>query len=395
MNNQRYDYLIVGSGLFGATFAHLAHKQGKKCLVIDKRPHLGGNIYCENIEGINVHKYGAHIFHTSNKQVWDFVNSIVEFNRYTNSPVANYQGKLYNLPFNMNTFYQMWGVTTPEEAQAKIDEQKAEYSEELRVKNKELGLPNEPHNLEEQAMLLVGKDIYERLIKGYTEKQWGRKCTELPAFIIKRLPVRLVFDNNYFNDKYQGIPVGGYNKLTEGLLEGIECQTSIDFFSTPYEMPNGEKAILKDAWKEIADKLVFTGKIDEFYDYQFGKLNYRTVRFEQEIIDKSNYQGNAVVNYTEREVPYTRVIEHKHFEMFGAEVYDCPKTVISKEYSTEWKDGMEPYYPVNDKENTELAAQYKALAEQEQDVIFGGRLAEYKYYDMAPIIEKVLGMEIR
>ena len=395
MNNQRYDYLIVGSGLFGATFAHLAHKQGKKCLVIDKRPHLGGNIYCENIEGINVHKYGAHIFHTSNKQVWDFVNSIVEFNRYTNSPVANYQGKLYNLPFNMNTFYQMWGVTTPEEAQAKIDEQKAAYSEELRVKNEELGPPNEPHNLEEQAMLLVGKDIYERLIKGYTEKQWGRKCTELPAFIIKRLPVRLVFDNNYFNDKYQGIPVGGYNKLTEGLLEGIECQTSIDFFSTPYEMPNGEKAILKDAWKEIADKLVFTGKIDEFYDYQFGKLNYRTVRFQQEIIDKPNYQGNAVVNYTEREVPYTRVIEHKHFEMFGAEVYDCPKTVISKEYSTEWKDGMEPYYPVNDKENTELAAQYKALAEQEQDVIFGGRLAEYKYYDMAPIIEKVLGMEIR
>ena len=395
MNNQRYDYLIVGSGLFGATFAHLAHKQGKKCLVIDKRPHLGGNIYCENIEGINVHKYGAHIFHTSNKQVWDFVNSIVEFNRYTNSPVAYYQGKLYNLPFNMNTFYQMWGVTTPEEAQAKIDEQKAAYSEELRVKNEELGLPNEPHNLEEQAMLLVGKDIYERLIKGYTEKQWGRKCTELPAFIIKRLPVRLVFDNNYFNDKYQGIPVGGYNKLTEGLLEGIECQTSIDFFSTPYEMPNGEKAILKDAWKEIADKLVFTGKIDEFYDYQFGKLNYRTVRFQQEIIDKPNYQGNAVVNYTEREVPYTRVIEHKHFEMFGAEVYDCPKTVISKEYSTEWKDGMEPYYPVNDKENTELAAQYKALAEQEQDVIFGGRLAEYKYYDMAPIIEKVLGMEIR
>ena len=395
MNNKKYDYLIVGSGLFGATFAHLAHKQGKKCLVIDKRPHLGGNIYCENIEGINVHKYGAHIFHTSNKQVWDFVNSIVEFNRYTNSPVANYQGKLYNLPFNMNTFYQMWGVTTPEEAQAKIDEQKAAYSEELRMKNEELGLPNEPHNLEEQAMLLVGKDIYERLIKGYTEKQWGRKCTELPAFIIKRLPVRLVFDNNYFNDKYQGIPVGGYNKLTEGLLEGIECQTSIDFFSTPYEMPNGEKAILKDAWKEIADKLVFTGKIDEFYDYQFGKLNYRTVRFKQEIIDKPNYQGNAVVNYTEREVPYTRVIEHKHFEMFGAEVYDCPKTVISKEYSTEWKDGMEPYYPVNDKENTELAAQYKALAEQEQDVIFGGRLAEYKYYDMAPIIEKVLGMEIR
>ena len=374
----KYDYLIVGSGLFGATFAHLAHKQGKKCLVIDKRSHLGGNIYCENIEGINVHKYGAHIFHTSNKKVWNFVNSIVEFNRYTNSPVANYQGKLYNLPFNMNTFYQMWGVTTPEEAQAKIDEQKAEYSEELRLKNEKLGLPNEPHNLEEQAMLLVGKDIYEKLIKGYTEKQWGRKCTELPAFIIKRLPVRLVFDNNYFNDKYQGIPVGGYNKLIDGLLDGIETQTNVDFFEN------------RAYWESIADKIVFTGKIDEFYGYQFGKLNYRTVRFEQEIIDKPNYQGNAVVNYTEREVPYTRVIEHKHFEMFGTEVYDTPKTVISKEYSTEWKDGMEPYYPVNDKQNSELYAQYKAIADKEENVIFGGRLAEYKYYDMAPIIEKVM-----
>ena len=374
----KYDYLIVGSGLYGATFAHFAHKQGKKCLVIDKRPHLGGNIYCEKIEGVNVHKYGAHIFHTSNKKVWDFVNSIVEFNRYTNSPVANYKGKFYNLPFNMNTFYQMWGVTTPEEAQAKIDEQKAEYSEELRVKNEELGLPNEPHNLEEQAMLLVGKDIYEKLIKGYTEKQWGRKCTELPAFIIKRLPVRLVFDNNYFNDKYQGIPVGGYNKLIDGLLEDIETQTNVDFFEN------------RAYWEGIADKIVFSGKIDEFYGYQFGKLNYRTVRFDQEIIDKPNYQGNAVVNYTEREVPFTRVIEHKHFEMFGAEVYDCPKTVISKEYSTEWKDGMEPYYPVNDKQNSELYAQYKALADKEENVIFGGRLAEYKYYDMAPIIEKVM-----
>ena len=378
MTNPKYDYLIVGSGLFGATFAHLAHKQGKKCLVIDKRSHLGGNIYCENIEGINVHKYGAHIFHTSNKKVWEFVNSIVEFNRYTNSPVANYQGKLYNLPFNMNTFYQMWGVTTPEEAQAKIDEQKAEYSEELRLKNEELGLPNEPHNLEEQAMLLVGKDIYEKLIKGYTEKQWGRKCTELPAFIIKRLPVRLVFDNNYFNDKYQGIPVGGYNKLIDGLLAGIETQTNVDFFEN------------RQYWEGIADKIVFTGKIDEFYGYQFGKLNYRTVRFEQEIIDKPNYQGNAVVNYTEREVPYTRVIEHKHFEMFGTEVYDTPKTIISKEYSTEWKDGMEPYYPVNDKQNSELYVKYKALADKEENVIFGGRLAEYKYYDMAPIIEKVM-----
>ena len=390
---KKYDYLIVGSGLFGATFAHLAHKQGKTCLVIDKRPHLGGNIYCENIEGINVHKYGAHIFHTSNKEVWNFVNSIVEFNRYTNSPVANYKGKLYNLPFNMNTFYQMWGVTTPEEAQAKIDEQKAEAVAKMKADG-----VSEPRNLEEQAQVLIGKDIYERLIKGYTEKQWGRKCTDLPAFIIKRLPVRLVFESNYFNDKYQGIPVGGYNKLIDGLLEGIDTLTSVDFFADNIQKLAENKeasqkaGLIKDCWQEIAEKLVFTGKIDQFYDYQFGKLNYRTVRFEQEIIDCPNYQGNAVVNYTEREVPYTRVIEHKHFEMFGAEVYNCPKTVISKEYSTEWKDGMEPYYPVNDKENSELYAQYKNLADQEKDVIFGGRLAEYKYYDMAPIIEKALAM---
>ena len=384
---KKYDYLIVGSGLFGATFAHLAHKQGKTCLVIDKRPHLGGNIYCENIEGINVHKYGAHIFHTSNKEVWNFVNSIVEFNRYTNSPVANYKGKLYNLPFNMNTFYQMWGVTTPEEAQAKIDEQKAEAVAKMKADG-----VSEPRNLEEQAQVLIGKDIYERLIKGYTEKQWGRKCTDLPAFIIKRLPVRLIFDNNYFNDKYQGIPMGGYNKLIDGLLEGVDTKVSVDFFKDEIELPNGNKGVLKDHWKELASKLVFTGKIDEFYNYPFGKLNYRTVRFEQETIDCPNYQGNAVVNYTEREVPYTRVIEHKHFEMFGAEVYETPKTVISKEYSTEWKDGMEPYYPVNDKENSKLYAQYKNLADQEEDVIFGGRLAEYKYYDMAPIIEKALAM---
>ena len=384
---KKYDYLIVGSGLFGATFAHLAHKQGKTCMVIDKRPHLGGNIYCENIEGINVHKYGAHIFHTSNKEVWNFVNSIVEFNRYTNSPVANYKGKLYNLPFNMNTFYQMWGVTTPEEAQAKIDEQKAEAVAKMKADG-----VSEPRNLEEQAQVLIGKDIYERLIKGYTEKQWGRKCTDLPAFIIKRLPVRLIFDNNYFNDKYQGIPIGGYNKLIDGLLEDADTKVSVDFFKDEIELPNGNKGLLKDQWKELASKLVFTGKIDEFYDYQFGKLNYRTVRFEQETIDSPNYQGNAVVNYTEREVPYTRVIEHKHFEMFGAEVYETQKTVISKEYSTEWKDGMEPYYPVNDKENSELYAQYKNLADQEEDVIFGGRLAEYKYYDMAPIIEKALAM---
>ena len=319
--------------------------------------------------------------------MWNFVNSIVEFNRYTNSPVANYKGKLYNLPFNMNTFYQMWGVTTPEEAQAKIDEQKAEAVAKMKADG-----VSEPRNLEEQAQVLIGKDIYERLIKGYTEKQWGRKCTDLPAFIIKRLPVRLIFDNNYFNDKYQGIPIGGYNKLIDGLLEGADTKVSIDFFEDEIELPNGNKGLLKDHWKELASKLVFSGKIDEFYNYQFGKLNYRTVRFEQETIDCPNYQGNAVVNYTERDVPYTRVIEHKHFEMFGAEVYETPKTVISKEYSTEWKDGMEPYYPVNDKENSELYTQYKNLADQEEDVMFGGRLAEYKYYDMAPIIEKALAM---
>lgn len=369
---KRYDFLIVGSGLYGATFAHIAHKQGKNCLVIDKRPHLGGNIYCENIEGINVHKYGAHIFHTSNKEVWDFVNSIVEFNRYTNSPVANYKGKLFNLPFNMNTFYQMWGVTTPKEAQTKIDEQKAEAIALMQANG-----VTEPRNLEEQAQLLIGKDIYETLIKGYTEKQWGRKCTELPTFIIKRLPVRFVYDNNYFNDKYQGIPIGGYNKLIEGLLDGIEVRTGIDFFEN------------RNYWESIAEKIVFTGKIDEFYDYRFGKLEYRTVRFEEEILDCSNYQGNAVINYTEKEIPYTRVIEHKHFEMFGDEVYNNPKTVISKEYSTEWKDGMEPYYPVNDEKNNSLYSKYKVLADAESNVIFGGRLAEYKYYDMAPIVEKL------
>ena len=368
-----FDYLIVGSGLYGAAFAYFAHKQEKRVLVIDKRPHLGGNIYCENIEGINVHKYGAHIFHTSNKQVWDFVNSIVEFNRYTNSPVANYRGKLYNLPFNMNTFYQMWGVTKPAEAMAKIEEQKAEVVAKMKADG-----VTEPRNLEEQAKMLIGKDIYELLIKGYTEKQWGRQCTELPAFIIKRLPVRLVFDNNYFNDKYQGIPIGGYNKLIDGLLDGIETRTGVDFFAD------------RAYWEGVADKIVFTGKIDEYYGYRYGKLEYRTVRFEEEIHDMPNYQGNAVVNYTEREIPYTRIIEHKHFEMFGGDVYDCPKTVISKEYSTEWEEGMEPYYPVNDERNNNLYQQYKELADKEERVIFGGRLAEYKYYDMAPIIEKIL-----
>ena len=372
---KHYDYLIVGAGLFGSTFAYMAHKQGKSCLVIDKRPHLGGNLYCENIEGINVHKYGAHIFHTSNKKVWDFVNSIVEFNRYTNSPVANYKGKLYNLPFNMNTFYQMWGVTTPEEALAKIEEQKAEAVAKMKAEG-----VLEPRNLEEQAQVLIGKDIYERLIKGYTEKQWGRKCTELPAFIIKRLPVRLVYDNNYFNDSYQGIPIGGYNKLIEGLLEGVECRTNEDFFAN------------REQLSTLADKIVFTGQLDQFYDYKYGKLNFRTVSFETEIINKSNYQGNAVVNYTEAEVPFTRVIEHKHFESFGQAVYDNPKTVVSREYSTEWKEGMEPYYPVNDEQNNEMAEKYRALASQEKNVIFGGRLAEYKYYDMAPVVEKVLAL---
>ena len=370
-----YDYLIVGAGLFGATFAYFAHKNGKKCLVIDKRPHLGGNVYCENIEGINVHKYGAHIFHTSSKKVWDFVNPIVPFNRYTNSPVANYKGKLYNLPFNMNTFYQMWGVTTPSEAMAKIEEQRRDAVEAMAAQGVE-----EPRNLEEQALTLIGRDIYERLIKGYTEKQWGRKCTDLPAFIIKRLPVRLVFDNNYFNDSYQGIPVGGYNKLIDGLIDGIETKVNANFFSD------------RTYWESLAEKIVYTGPVDEYFDFKFGKLNYRTVKFDTKVLNQPNYQGNAVVNYTDREVPYTRVIEHKHFEMFGAKVYATPKTVISMEYSTEWKPGMEPYYPVNDEQNNQLAARYRAAAEAETNVIFGGRLAEYKYYDMAPIIEKVMRM---
>ncbi|MBP5439986.1 MAG: UDP-galactopyranose mutase [Fibrobacter sp.] len=369
-----FDYLIVGSGLYGATFAYRAAKAGKKSLVIDKRPHLGGNVYCENIEGINVHKYGAHIFHTSNKRVWDFVNSIVEFNRYTNSPVANYKGKLYNLPFNMNTFYQMWGVTTPAEALAKIEEQKADALAALNGR--------EPANLEEQALTLVGKDIFEKLIKEYTEKQWGRKCTDLPAFIIKRLPVRLTFDNNYFNDKYQGIPIGGYNKLIDGMLQGIETRTGVDFFKE-----------YNDNWRNIADKLVFTGAIDEFFDYRFGKLDWRTVSFKTRIEDTPNFQGNAVVNYTSHDQPYTRIIEHKHFEMFGNEVYACPKTVVSEEYSTEYKEGMEPYYPVNDERNNKLAEEYRKLAEKEPDIIFGGRLGQYKYFDMAPVIEQVLNIE--
>lgn len=360
----QYDYLIVGAGLYGATFAYKAKQRGKRCLVIDRRSHLGGNIYCENIEGINVHKYGAHIFHTSKKEVWDFVNSIVEFNRYTNSPIAYYKGKLYNLPFNMNTFYQLWGTKSPEEAKLKIEEQQKMY-----------GVEN-PRNLEEQAINLVGKDIYEILIKGYTEKQWGRKATDIPAFIIKRLPVRFTFNNNYFNDMYQGIPIGGYNKLIDGLLKDIETKTNIDFLKN------------KQYWEKIANKILFTGMIDEFYNYKFGRLEYRTLNFENQLLDIENYQGNAVVNYTDIEVPYTRIIEHKHFE-FGNQ----PRTIVTKEYPKEWAEGCEAYYPINDQHNNEKYERYKSIANKEVKYIFGGRLAEYKYYDMNVIIEKIYERE--
>lgn len=357
----QYDYLIVGSGLFGAVFAHEAKKKGKKCLVIDKRNHQGGNVYCEQVEGINVHKYGAHIFHTNDKEIWDYVNQFVEFNRYTNSPVAFYNDEVYNLPFNMNTFQQLWGVRTPEEAQNKIEEQV-----------KASGI-KDPKNLEEQAISLVGIDIYEKLIKGYTEKQWGRKATELPAFIIKRLPVRFTYDNNYFNDKYQGIPIGGYNKLIEGLLDGIEVRLEIDFFAQ------------REEFTQIADKIVFTGKIDEFYNNQFGSLEYRSLKFETKTLDQANFQGNAVINYTESKIPYTRIIEHKHFE-FGTQ----KKTVITYEYPDEWSLGKESYYPVNDDKNNAIYNQYKSLSEKDKNVIFGGRLAEYKYYDMHQIIGSAL-----
>ncbi len=381
LKGSKFDFLVVGSGLYGATFAYKAHQAGKSCLVIDKRPQLGGNVYCSPVSVpspagkgecvINVHKYGAHIFHTANKAVWDFVNSLVPFNRYTNCPVANYHGELYNLPFNMNTFYQMWGVRTPEEAQARINEQ---------IGNCKSVIGNrEPRNLEEQALLLVGRDIYEKLIKEYTEKQWGRPCTELPAFIIRRLPLRFVFDNNYFNDPYQGIPIGGYNLLIDKLLEGAEVKTNCDFFRE-----------YKDSWRDLADTLVYTGQLDEYFDFRLGRLDWRTVSFKTRIEDTPNYQGNAVVNYTSRDVPYTRVIEHKHFEMFGQAVYECPKTVVSEEYSTEFKPGMEPYYPVNDERNNALAEQYREMAMKEENVIFGGRLAEYKYYDMDKVIERAL-----
>ena len=375
-----YDYLVVGSGLFGAVFAQQATAAGKKVLVIDKRPHVAGNVYTEQIEGINVHKYGAHIFHTNNREIWEYINQFADFNRYTNSPIANYNGELYNLPFNMNTFYQMWGVHTPEEALKAIEQQKTEALHSMIGAGR-----TEPQNLEEQALTLVGKDIFNILIKEYTEKQWGRKCSELPAFIIKRLPVRMVFDNNYFNDRYQGIPIGGYNRLIDGLLQGTEYRTGADFFQPQYR-----------EWRKYARKLVYTGAIDEYFDYSLGQLDWRTVMFKTRVENIPNYQGNAVVNYTSHQEPYTRVIEHKHFETFGADVCANPKTVVSEEYSTEYKPGMEPYYPVNDPRNSGLLQKYMALAAQEEDVIFAGRLAEYKYYDMAPTIERAMqlfGME--
>ena len=378
----KYYYLIVESSLFGSILAYKMTKKDKKCLVIEKRNHIGGNVYTQLKENINVHEYGAHIFHTNNKEVWQYINQFADFNRYTNSPVANYNGELYNLPFNMNTFYQMWGVKTPNEAKTKIEEQKAEYHIE------------EPKNLEEQAISLICKDIYEKLIKGYTEKQWGRKCSELPAFIIKRLPVRFVHDNNYFNDRFQGIPIGGFNKLIDGLLEGVDVLTNVDFFecNRQYDEQHGTYNIQCPLFNVQCSKILYTGKLDEYFDYCFGKLEYRTVRFEEEILDMPNFQGNAVMNFTDADVPYTRIIEHKHFEMFGDDVYKCPKTVISREYSAEWKDGMEPFYSVNDEKNMSLYQQYRALADQDTNLILGGHLAEYKYYDMAPIVEKVMGM---
>ncbi len=360
----KYDVLIVGAGLFGCVFAYLTNKAGKKCLVIDKRKHTGGNVYCENVCGINVHKYGAHIFHTPDKRIWDFVNSFVQFNRYTNSPLANYHGKLYNLPFNMNTFYQMWGVTTPEAAAQKINSQR----NETKIIT--------PENLEQQALTLVGKDIYETLVKGYTEKQGGRKCSDLPAFIIKRLPVRMTFDNNYFNDTFQGIPQGGYNILINNLLENIEVKTETDFFSD------------RNHFENCAGTIVYTGKIDEFFEYCYGKLDYRSLDFQHQILDTPNYQGNAVINFTDSKTPYTRIIEHKHFEFFGQEVYKIPKTVITKEFPKEYKEGLEPYYPVNDKRNNELHLKYKELALTHKNVVFGGRLAEYRYYDMDKTVKR-------
>ena len=365
----KYDYLIVGSGLFGSVFAHEMTKKGKKCLIIERRDHIGGNVYTEEKEGINVHKYGAHIFHTSNKEVWNYINQFAEFNRYTNSPVANYKGELYNLPFNMNTFYQMWGVRTPEEAKAKIEEQK-----------KESGI-KEPKNLEEQAISLIGNDIYEKLVKGYTQKQWGKECTELPSFIIKRLPVRFTYDNNYFNDSYQGIPIGGYTKIIEKMLEGIEVRLNTDFFDK------------KEEYIEMADKVLFTGMIDQYFDYCFGELEYRGLKFETETLDTNNYQWIAVINYTDAETPFTRIIEHKHFEIPANELgtdKDSDKTIITREYPKQWEKGQEAYYPVNDEKNSALYEKYKELAEKEENVIFGGRLGMYQYFDMWKVIEEAL-----
>lgn len=370
MSQAQYDYLIVGAGLFGATFAHVATAHGLRCLVIDRRHHAGGNVYCESTEGINVHKYGAHIFHTSDPEIWRFVTDIVPFNRFTNSPLALApDGRLYNLPFNMNTFYQLWGERDPNKVKLIIESQRREALDKMKAEG-----VDEPRNLEEQALVLAGKDIYRLLIKEYTEKQWGRKCADLPAFIIRRLPLRFTFDNNYFNDSFQGIPIGGYNPLIEGLLLKSDVILNTDFFAA------------RKKWQGMAHKILFTGRIDEFYNYRFGKLAYRTVRFETEVLDTPNYQGNAVINHTSADVPYTRVIEHKHFEMFGDRVYDIPRTVVSREYSTEWEEGMEPFYPVNDTQNQERYTQYRNLAQKEKNVLFGGRLAEYKYYDMAPLI---------
>lgn len=370
-----YDFLIVGSGLYGAVFACMAHRRGYRCLVLEKRKQTGGNIYCEEKDGIHIHQYGPHIFHTSNREVWDFVNALVPFNRYTNAPVARSGNRLYNLPFNMNTFYQLWGVCTPAEAEAILQEQRRETVEKMRREGR-----TEAENLEEQALLLAGKDIYETLIKDYTEKQWGRPCRELPAFIIRRLPLRLCFDNNYFKDLYQGIPEGGYNRLTEALLEGVDVLTDTDYLER------------REHWNAQASKIVYTGRIDEFYDFRFGHLEYRTVCFEEEKLMTPNFQGNAVVNYTDRSVPYTRIIEHKHFEVFGEEVYRNPVTYVSREYSVEWKEGLEPYYPINDEKNNRIYRKYRELARKEKKVIFGGRLAEYQYYDMHHIVEKVLNL---
>lgn len=374
MLTKKYDYLVVGSGLFGSVFAHQARQAGKRCLVVEKRSHLGGNVHCQQVEGITVHQYGAHIFHTSNKEVWDFVNRLVDFHSYVHSPVAFYRGKEYALPFNMNTFQQMWGVTTPEEAMRIIEEQRNAAS---------AGVEGAPRNLEEQALQMVGRDIYEVIVKGYSEKQWGRPCTALPPFLIRRLPLRFVFDNNYYNDTFQGIPVGGYNRLIDALLDGVETRVDTDFLAHREELAS------------LAECVVYTGSLDAFYDFRFGPLQYRTVYFEQEVLDTPDFQGRSVVNYTDREVPYTRIIEHKHFECFGQAVCENPKTVISKEYSVEFKEGMERFFPINDESNTALYARYKALADREEKVFFGGRLADYRYHDMAPTIEQALALANR